>query len=196
MRVDILSVTATGSIDVDGRGQSEHRAVRSRNVRFAVDSSTVGSPNDRVRGRPRKAIATTSPELAVRDPVSTATHADVRSSVAGGSMSTFCPATHEAPRPPAFSIDPSSADPRKGLRHAEVADIPGQRTRPDRRILNASREKRRRLIGRHQPADTAGCASMTTHAREAIAITRSSRPSPHLYAVMIAVTVVRYTTSS
>jgi hypothetical protein len=58
----------------------------SGNVSLPVESPAVGVPKERVRARPRKEMATTSPELAVRGPVMTATCADSSgASVGGGS---------------------------------------------------------------------------------------------------------------
>lgn len=50
---------------------------------MAVGTPKVGSPKVRVSGRPRKAIATASPALAVRGPVSTSTGGIGRASGSG-----------------------------------------------------------------------------------------------------------------
>src|SRR5262245_20175409 len=84
---------------------------------FAVDSPAVGSPNERVLGRPRNEIATASPELAVRGPVSTATYAESSAASAGvGLTSTHALARQSGALPPALTNDPRPTSPSNGRR--------------------------------------------------------------------------------
>src|ERR1051325_12246375 len=96
----------------------------STNVRFAVESPAVGSPKERVCGRPMKAMVTASPELPVRGLVSTATYAESRRESAGvtGSLTTSF-ACQSGPAPALVTNDPRPAFPRKGSRPPSIGHM-------------------------------------------------------------------------
>src|SRR5262245_39609955 len=90
---------------------------------FAVDSPAVGSPNERVLGRPRNEIVTASPGLAVRGPISTATYAESSAASAGVGLTSTALACQSGALPVALTNDPRPTSPRNGRRPPSIGHM-------------------------------------------------------------------------